>query len=170
VQIDSGGTKYDAWVLYSSQGQINAILPSNIPAGAAQVTVTYNGIASLPAIVTVVRTSLGIFAVPQAPAQLGQIVIYWGTGLGPIATPDNLPPAAAAVDRPDIAVTITVGGIPAQRVYAGRQSEFSGVDNIYFTVPQGVMPGCQVPVVITAGGVQANATTIPVGDPSACPQ
>jgi hypothetical protein len=44
-----------------------------------------------------------------------------------------------------VSVAITVGGIPAQRLYAGRQSASAG-DNIYLTVPQGVPYGCNIPV------------------------
>ena len=40
VQITQGGVEYDASVLFASSGQVNAILPSNVPIGIAQVTVT----------------------------------------------------------------------------------------------------------------------------------
>ena len=43
------------------------------------------------------------------------------------------------------------------------------MDNIYFTVPKGVPYGCQVPVVITAGGITANSTNIAItADGSPC--
>src|SRR5581483_6034217 len=96
------------------------------------------------------------------PAQPGQIVLVWGTGLGAINAPDNLAPGDAAADMTALPVTITVGGIPAQRLYAGRQSQSAAVDNIYFTIPDGVNPSCRVPVVISAGGQPANTTTIAV--------
>ena len=90
-------------------------------------------------------------------------------GLGPISAPDNVAPGAAAVDMTNVPVTITVGGVTAQRLYAGRQSQSAAVDNIYFTVPAGVAFGCQVPVDIVAGGVPANTTTIAVtADGSPC--
>ena len=192
VRITQNGALYDAWVVYASKGQVNAILPSNIPAGNAQVMVTYNGRTSLPANITVAGTSFGVFfqtingtsaAIaqnynspsnyplnrPSTPAIPGQIVLVWGTGLGPVSGPDNLAPDAAAVDMTDLPVTITVGGVRAPRLYAGRQSQFAGVDNIYFTIPAGVPLGCQVPVAITAGGVLSNATTIAItSDGSAC--
>jgi uncharacterized protein (TIGR03437 family) len=167
--------------MYVSPSQINAILPSNVPTGDAQLTVTYGGLTSQPAAIHVVSTAPGIFfqppntAVaqnvasptnyplnqPSAPATPGQIVILWATGMGPIATPDNAAPGVPA-DMTSVPVTITVGGIPAQRLYAGRQPVFAGVDNIYFTVPQGVPYGCQVPVTISAAGTAANTTTIAV--------
>ena len=184
VQITSGGTKYNAPLVFVYKAQINAILPSNVPVGSAQVTITYNSLTSAPATITVAKTSLGIFfqrvsgvdlAIAQnvnsatdyplnlasTPAKPGQIVIYWATGLGPISGADNTAPGAVG-DMTGIPVTITVGGINAARLYAGRQAETAAVDNIYFTVPAGVAYGCQVPVVITAGGTAANTTNIAI--------
>jgi uncharacterized protein (TIGR03437 family) len=190
VQVTVGGQEYDAWVVFASDGQVNAILPSNVPAGSAQLTVTYNGVVSSPMYFPVVETRFGVFfqqtggysmAIAQnfvapsgyplnsaaTPAMPGQIVLVWGTGLGPVSGGDNVAPAA--VDRTDVPVSISVGGVPAQRIYAGRQSQAAGVDNVYFIVPAGVAYGCQVPVVIAAGGVAANTTMIAVtADGSAC--
>ena len=98
---------------------------------------------------------------PDTPAKPGQIVILWGTGMGPISGADNGAPGAAG-DMTGVPVTITVGGVPAQRLYAGRQAETAAVDNIYFTVPAGVPYGCQVPVAIMAGGTAANTTLIAI--------
>jgi len=36
------------------------------------------------------------------------------------------------------------------------------VDNIYFTLPQDVQLGCNVPVEVTARGVPANTTAIAI--------
>ncbi len=184
VQITSGTTKYNAPLVFVYKGQINAILPSNVPIGSAQVTVTYNSLTSQPATITVAKTSLGVFfqrvsgvdlAIAQnvnsatdyplnlasTPAKPGQIVIFWATGMGPIPGADNTAPGAVG-DMAGVPVTITVGGLNATRLYAGRQAETAAVDNIYFTIPSGVTYGCQVPVVITAGGAAANTTNIAI--------
>ena len=122
VQIMQNGQHYSGWVMYASAGQVNAILPSNVPSGPAQVTVTYNGQTSAAANFTVVTTSFGVFFAatnaaiaqnyvspssypvnqPPAPAKPGQIVLLWGTGLGPISAPDNVAPGAAAVDMTNV--------------------------------------------------------------------
>jgi uncharacterized protein (TIGR03437 family) len=191
VQIAQGSNKYSAPLVFVYKSQINAILPSNVAVGAAQLTVTYNGLTSQPADITVARTSFGVFFqrvngkdlaiaqnvktatdyplnLPDTPAKPGQIVIFWGTGLGPIAGADNTAPGAAG-DMTTVPVTITVGGVTASRLYAGRQAETAAVDNVYFTIPAGVPLGCQVPVVITAGGVAANTTNIAItADGSPC--
>jgi uncharacterized protein (TIGR03437 family) len=66
------------------------------------------------------------------------------------------------VNTTNLPVTISVGGVPAQPVYVGPQSQFAGVDNVYFTVPTGVSYGCQVPVAVTANGIAANTLTIAI--------
>jgi len=191
VQVTQGSITYNAYLVFASKGQINAILPSDVPVGSAQMTITYNGQTSQPAAITVAKTDFGVFFqsvngvdlaiaqnvnsatdyplnLPGNPAKPGQIVIFWGTGMGPISVVDNIAPGVTG-DMTDVPVTITVGGIAAERLYAGRQSQTAAVDNIYFTVPAGVPFGCQVPVAITAGGVAANTTMIAItADGTAC--
>ena len=191
VQVTQGSNKYNAPLVFVYKSQINAILPSNVPVGAAQITITYNSLTSQPADITVAKTSFGVFFqrvngkdlaiaqnvktatdyplnLPDAPAKPAQIVIFWGTGLGPLAGADNTAPGAAG-DMTTVPVTITVGGVAASRLYAGRQAETAAVDNVYFTIPAGVPLGCQVPVVVTAGGTAANTTNIAItADGSPC--
>jgi uncharacterized protein (TIGR03437 family) len=190
VRVSVGGRSFDAWMLYSSAGQINAILPSNTPVGEAQIAVMHAGQTSAAATVNIVASAPGIFfqrtagidiAIaqnvasvtdyplnqPSVPAKPGQTVVLWLTGLGPAAA-DNVASGAAA-DMTTLPITISVGGVPAQRQYAGRQPQFAAVDNIYFTVPAGVPFGCRVPVAITVDGVAANLANIAVtADGSPC--
>jgi len=190
VRISSGGNTYDALMVFASAGQINAILPSNVPVGTAQVVVTYNGEAGSPATINVTKTDVGVFYqslggqnfaiaqnynsatdiplnLPGVPAKPGQIVIFWATGMGAVSVPDDSAPGAG--DMTSVPVSITVGGAAATRLYAGRQSQTAAVDNIYFTVPSGTTLGCYVPVAITAGGLPANTTVIAItADGSPC--
>lgn len=190
VQIVQGTNRYDAYLVFAGVNQINAIMPSAVGTGPAQVIVTYNGKSSQPAAVTVAKTSLGLFfqqdnsvnmAIAQnvqsasvyirnlasTPARPGQTVIFWGTGMGAISGGDNVAPAGG--DMSDVPVTMTIGGINAPRLYAGRAPQVAGIDNLYFTIPAGVPYGCQVPVVVTAGGVSANTIMLAVtADGSPC--
>ncbi len=193
VDVVQGAQIYKAYLVYASSSQINALLPSGVPVGSTKVVVNYGGQSSSAADIVVAATSLGIFYqsanganlaiaqnvasatdyplnLPSVPAKPGQIVILWGTGLGAVAGGDDVAPGTSAVDMASVPVTITVGGVTAQRVYAGRQPSTAGVDNIYFTIPQaGVTFGCQVPLVVTAGGVAANTTVIAItSDGTAC--
>jgi len=192
VQILAGGNTFNAYLVFVSAGQINGLLPSNLPPGPAQMTVLANGRTSAQAAVLINPTSFGTFFqvvegnnlaiaqnvasatdyplnLPSSPAKPGQIVILWGTGLGPISGADNVAPGSNAFDMrgapSNLQVAITVGGqaVPAQNIlYAGRQAESAGVDNVYFTLPTNALLGCNVPVAITVGGIAANVTTIAI--------
>lgn len=183
VEIVQGGTRQDAFLVFASKGQINAIMPSNFPVGEAEVIVHYGGKSSAPRLISVSKTDLGIFFMridnndvaiaqnvasatdyplntPEVPARPGQIVILWATGLGPVNVSDANAPGAG--DMTGVPVEVRVGNVVAERIYAGRQPQTAGVDNIYFRVPAGAPTGCNVPVVVTAGGKEANRTTIAI--------
>ena len=179
-------------MVYASKPQINAILPSTVPAGDAQLTVTYNGVQSQTVNVWIAPAAPGVFFQQQSgtpmavaqnyvsateyplntaatPAKPGQILVLWGTGLGAIAAADNVAPGAAASDMSALPVQILVGGVAAQRLYAGRQPQTASVDNVYLTVPPGTGFGCRVPVQVVAGGVPANTTYLAItADGSPC--
>jgi uncharacterized protein (TIGR03437 family) len=96
------------------------------------------------------------------PAVSGQAITIWGTGLGPVAYPDNAAPTADNLTTP---VTVTVGGVPATVTYSGRALCCAGVDQIVVNVPDDAPSGCWVPVVVNAGGVVSNTATMAIGAP-----
>ncbi len=183
VTVTQGTTVMEAYPVFVSKGQMNAILPSRVPLGDGEVVVSYRGRTSPPAPVRIASANLGLFfqrtegrdlAIAQnvaspteyplntttTPAKPGQIVILWGTGLGPIAGADNVAPGAG--DLAAVPVEIMVGGKAARRIYAGRQPETAAVDNVYFVVPADVPLGCYVPVEVKAGGIAANPVVISI--------
>ena len=108
IRATVGGTSVDAIMIYTSAGQVAAILPSSTPAGDGTLTLTFNGQTSAAAPIRVVRNSIGIFTRNSAgsgpgiaqnfnsqtdqplntlveAAQPGQVMILWGTGLGPVS-------------------------------------------------------------------------------------
>jgi uncharacterized protein (TIGR03437 family) len=189
VKLTNGAAAVDVLPTFVAPSQINAIIPSNAPLGTGQLTVTFNGVASAPFPVNIVANAPGIFTLgatstagiiqtfapgtpddqravngPTATAAPGDWGIAWGTGLGPNIVlgqlqPDTQPPVGGMLD---LTVTVTVGGIPAVVGYKGRAPGFAGVDNIYFTIPDGVAAGCAVPVQVVAGGASANLVTIAI--------
>ncbi|MBS1856607.1 MAG: VWA domain-containing protein [Acidobacteria bacterium] len=188
VTVSQGNYNKRAYLHFVSAPQINAILPSDVPLGDVQITVTYNGNISSTATVTVANTAFGVFSTASGPGpgivqnfnsasdqplnlasyplKPKQIAILWGTGLGPIQTGDNNPPPGGDLSVP---VSVLVGGKPANKLYSGRAPSFAGVDNIYFEVPADAPAGCSVPVQITAGGVVSNTVRVAVsGDGSKC--
>jgi uncharacterized protein (TIGR03437 family) len=187
VRVTVGASAIDAYLIYTSAGQVAAILPSNTPEGNGTLTVTYNGQTSAPLQIRVVRSSFGTFSVNQAgsgpgivqnvnseadrpinalnkPVRPGQVVILWGTGLGPVTADERA--GAVPGDLP-INVEVYVGGRLAQVTYKGRSGCCAGIDQIVFTVPQGV-EGCYIPVVVKIGDVVSNFTTIAVSQTNTC--
>jgi uncharacterized protein (TIGR03437 family) len=176
VTVTVGGTSKPAFLVYTLASQVAAILPSSVPTGSGTVTVTYNGATSAPAPIQVVGSAFGIYtlgasASGQAVAtdpifyikntvihtfHPGDVVVLWGTGLGPIQGDD-------AKDSPvgnlgDI--QMYVGTAAVDTIYHGRSGS-PGLDQIQFHVPAGV-DGCSVPVGVKAGGGMSNITTIAV--------
>lgn len=181
VTVTSGSTKLNCAMIYTSSTQVAAILPSNTPLGTASVTLSYNGSADPEGFattrITVAASSAGMFTTTSsglgagiftaldgslktfaASAKPGDIVTAWATGLGPIATADNVLPTSFP-NFPN--VQVWVGGQAAQLAYAGRSGCCAAVDQISFTIPA-VSNACNVPVTVVSGGVASNAVTIPV--------
>ncbi|HYP08073.1 MAG TPA: hypothetical protein VER03_17710 [Bryobacteraceae bacterium] len=183
IKVTVGGTTVDAYMYYTSANQVAAILPSNTPSGTGTVTVTYNGQTSATAPIRVVDSSFGIFTLNQAgsgpgivqnalsgtdirlntlteSARPGGVAIIWGTGLGPVTTPNEAGQAPTIADLPT-AVEVYIGGQRANVLYKGRSS-FVGLDQINVTVPQNAPEGCYVPVVVRAGDNVSNFATMSI--------
>ncbi|MBI1356976.1 MAG: hypothetical protein GC160_21760 [Acidobacteria bacterium] len=193
LEVCQAETCAAALPLFVRSDQINAVMPSNAPLGASSLRVTVDGVAGNFSPVTVAAAGFGVFAVNSggfgpgivqnfvasadtplnsavAAARPGQPLILWGTGLGPVATPDRLP--AEAGDLPT-AVEISVGGRPVSVLrYSGRAPGFSGLDQIVFDLPADAPSGCYVPVTLRVGDAPSNTVTIavsPDGSPCADP-
>ncbi len=181
VRISQGATVKWAYLHFVSPTQINAILPSDTPLGQVEVTVITNGKPSVAMTTQVVDVSFGIFSAAgglgpgiiqnwvsptesplnlrSLPATPDQIIIIWGTGLGPQSVPDNQPPPGG--DLPT-SVQVLVGGKQAPVLYKGRAPGFAGVDNIYVRVPADTPQGCSVPVQVLAAGQPSNTVQVAI--------
>ncbi len=178
VTVTVNGTTVKVPVLFTQAGQVNAMLPSSTPVGTGTLTVSYNGVSSAPAPITVTAHSFGMFTTNQAgsgqgvvmtpayalngannSAHPGDALIVWGTGLGPVTGDENAGPTPG--NMPSLPLTVYVGNTTAQVTYQGRSGCCSGVDQVVFTVPQGV-EGCNVPVTVKIGNVVSNYGTIAI--------
>jgi len=190
VTVTSGETSYDAYLTFVRADQFNAILPSDVPVGPAEVRVAFGGETSEPITVNVVAHGFGIFTATSSgagpgsvtnfvsqtsqplnssstPIEPGGVATIWGSGL--IGTPgaDDVAPleSGALGDRQDqVQVEVLVGSKPVSRIlYAGRSAEFPGIDQISIELAADTPAGCFVPLMVLLNGVPSNEVTIAVG-------
>lgn len=186
VQVTSASGTEDAIPIFVGPKQINAILPDNTPTGDATLTVIYNGQSGNAVSFQVIAHSFGIFTTVPAwygggiitgakgqlfifdsPANPGDVVTLWGTGLGASPGDDGSAPPQR-VDMPNLPLSVYVGSQAATVTYRGR-SGFTGEDQINFVVPAGIT-GCFVPVTVEIGNVVSNFVPMPVAPSGqACP-
>lgn len=177
ISVTVNGKTTTPPMYYVSATQIDAILPSNTPAGNGTLTVTYNGQSSSPANIVVAASAFGIDTLsgtgsgaivattgsgsviePTSSASPGQTIAIWGSGLGadPASTDDTTYPLPQHNLNN---AQVYVGGVQASVSYAGR-SQFPGVDQINITVPS--VSGCGIAVVVVANGIASNFGSLPV--------
>ncbi|MCX6598747.1 MAG: hypothetical protein NTV70_20540 [Acidobacteria bacterium] len=157
--------------------QLSAVIPSATPAGLGSIRVTHGGEVSTAFPVTIARSAFGIFTInsmgsgaavvftgsmlntPTESLVPGSVAQIFGTGLGPVPYPDRAPASAGNLN---VDVEVWVGFKKAEVHYQGRVPEIPSIDQINFTIPADTPPGCEVALLVRAGGTISNATTIPV--------
>jgi uncharacterized protein (TIGR03437 family) len=166
-----------AAVSYISPTQINVIAPDDAMTGSVIVQVTtpqgksYPGIATklpaAPAFFRFVDTGTTYVAALHAdfslvaqsastghPATAGEIISIYGTGFGPTspATPSGM--LVAQPNPIAKTVTVTIGGLTADVIYAGVTQ--AGVVQLNVRVPAGLQPGKEL-VTANAAGFQTSS-------------
>jgi uncharacterized protein (TIGR03437 family) len=149
---------------YEAGQTLLAVLPTDAPTGAADLTLSADGGLSFTSRIYIADSNFGVYAntaqqfatpgVPVAnllsnPAQPGQIMTLWGTGLG------NADPAKVVVNVAGVAVTPDfVGHAPGQ----------PGLDQINFRLPvdAAIPDDCYVPVAVGLAGRIGNTVTIAI--------
>jgi uncharacterized protein (TIGR03437 family) len=150
---------------YVSSGQLNIQIPYEVGVGPAVLAVNNNGqIASFPITVSIAAPGLfgnwDVRGVPASTAQQGQVLISYVTGDGDetpfLPTGDTIVSSTplSRIPKPRLPLTMTVGGVPAQVLFAGIPSGLTGVTQINYIVPPTAPLGPQ-PVVVTLGTVQS---------------
>jgi uncharacterized protein (TIGR03437 family) len=160
-------------VLYSGPGQINFLLPGDIPPGQLAtlqisrgqfvlLSSAFNTVAADPALFTNNSQGTGQGAIlnqdyslngPTLPAKRGAYIILYGTGFGAV-----LPPGADGLSLLAAGVTAKIGGVLADVTYAGLvPGETSGLQQINVHLPDDTPVGPTVPVQLTVGGVATQA-------------
>jgi uncharacterized protein (TIGR03437 family) len=154
-------------------------LPQGVASGTVTVVVTDQGSSSAPMTLQVAALAPGIFSIPSGagyavaingdgslaapagaipgiathPANVGDALILYANGLGPVDTPVN--DGAASLDklRNTLTVpTVLVGGVSAKVFFSGLTPQFPGVNQINFFVPQ-VTGGNSLPLQLSENSI-----------------
>jgi uncharacterized protein (TIGR03437 family) len=194
----TGGAGTDTYLFYvgkqSGYDQINAILPSTVPTGNYNVTVT-NGTVSNQFLTPVVATKVGLFTQDQTGTGLAVVFNYisqsesdvnrlttgtYNTLLSSPAKPGQTLVAwgtgigaYAAGDNGTVShdfstsepILAIVGGISIPVAFAGL-SGIAAEDQINFTLPANIPTGCAVSLQISVNGVLSAVTYISIAPSS----
>jgi uncharacterized protein (TIGR03437 family) len=173
-------------LLYTSNCQINAVVPFGVTPGQPASVSVQSGLQTIgPVSVPVVATAPGLFTIDESgigqaaivnqdgtinaasnPATRGSIVSIYMTGTGALAPaiPDgSFGPLTPPFPRPIQNVTALIGSVNAPVVFVGQAPTLiAGVTQVNVTVPQSAPTGSQVPVTINVGGYlsQANQSVV----------
>jgi uncharacterized protein (TIGR03437 family) len=173
---------------FTVDGQVNALVPYDVPANTTQQLVIVNGpAASQPEPVVIAAAQPAIFTKNSAgtgpgiivgakadgtqalidashPVSTGDAVVIYCSGLGavdpvvPTGTATPFSPFYNTVNT----VTVTIGGKQAGVFFSGLTAGFAGLYQVNAIVPPGVPPGSDVPLVVSAAGQDSNTVTIVV--------
>lgn len=162
-----GGTRLDiggqAAGLHSvSENLIQWVTPSGLRAGEEKIVVRNGAAISMPVRARIAAASPGIFSEPgtgvavathadfrritaESPAQVGETVVLFGTGLG----------------RGRPAVSVWIGGRPAEVYYSGPAG-LPGLDQVNVRIPLGASTGEAIPITVSDGESLSDTVTIAV--------
>ncbi len=161
-------------VLYSSSGQINAVMPADAATGLGKLTVqnvggsqTLNVLIepAFPAVFTLDQTGTGAAAAVNAtngrvvsasnPVHAGEFLELYLTGLG-------MTQPSARLDYAALQPTVSVGGMSCPVTFAGAAPTFVGLDQINCRVPDGLGAQSTATVTVRTGNRVSPPVTIAV--------
>ncbi len=160
-------------LIFSSAGQIDAIVPVGTSTDKVEVQVQYQGQMSAAFPIALAPATIGIFSAdcsgtgqanvqnqdgtPNSadnPAAAGSVVTLWATGAGQ-PSPSGAASAsvtAARLPRAALPVTAQIGEEPAEVLYAGSATGLvDGVIQVNLRVPTATQTGAAVPVLLHVG-------------------
>ena len=179
VSVSIGGQA--AFVDYVSPTQVDVLLPSNIPTGPLQLTLTNGSATSAPVTVNVNATEPGLLApgsfkvganqyvvaqfldgtyvlpvgaiagVTSRPAKPGETIIIYGVGFGPVTPPISAGQIVTESNQLVASLQVSFGQTPAQVSYFGLAPQLVGMYQFNVVVPA-VPDSDAVPLTFTLGG------------------
>lgn len=172
-------------LLYVSPSQVNAQIPYDLPVNLRlQVLVARGSTQSVPEPFTVAPTQPGIFtknqqgfgqalavkasdrqtlAEPGSPAEKGETLVLFCSGLGAVAAPVESGVAAPDPPAPTLLpVRLRIGDRDLDASFSGLSPGLSGLYEVSFQVPSDAPSGNQVPITITVGTAVSQTATIAI--------
>jgi uncharacterized protein (TIGR03437 family) len=173
---------------FTSDGQINAVIPYDIPVNSIQQMLVRKGTSySVPEPVNVATAQPAVFTQnlrgdgsgiviavkadgrqllvsPDAPASAGDVLVIYCTGLGPV---DQRVEAGTAAPTDPLArtvnsVSVTLAGRSLQVLFAGLAPAFTGLYQVNAIVPADIAPAPDVPLVLTVSEQSSAPVTVAV--------
>ncbi|MEO7650916.1 MAG: hypothetical protein ABIZ80_10655, partial [Bryobacteraceae bacterium] len=169
VQVQFDGR--DAPIFYVQENQANVQVPYSVAdARTTQIEVLYRGVRKASFTAAVTRAAPGLFTFSGGtgpvialnqdgslnsranPANRGSILTLFATGEGQL-TPGGVEGRAntAPYPRPLLPVSMTIGGRPADILFAAAAPGYAGLLQVNARVPDAAPPGALVPIVLSAG-------------------
>jgi uncharacterized protein (TIGR03437 family) len=185
VKVTIGGEL--AYISYISPGQVNALIPSNVPEGVQTLTVTTPNGTSDPYNITIKATAPGLLApssfkigavqyvgaffsdgtavapvgsipgITSRPAKAGETVVIYGVGFGEVTPYSPYGEVAQAAASMVSQPEVIIGGTSASVYYAGVTPQSVGLYQINVTVPA-VASGNAVPIAVSQGTLGISQT------------
>jgi uncharacterized protein (TIGR03437 family) len=172
-------------LFYVSPLQINAQVPFELPVDTVQqLVIQRGGNSSGPLKVAIAGAHPGIFTLSQqgsgqgaifnngtgqiadsrSPLTAGSALIIYCTGLGPVspAVASGVPAPMAVLSSTVSPVSVDIGGVPAKVLFAGLAPGYIGLYQVNAIVPNGVAPGDNVAVALSAAGQRSPSVTVAV--------
>ena len=171
---------------YAGDGQVNAVIPYDVPINTTQQLIVTNGPAlSIPEPVVIASAQPALFAQGDGsgvvfdvkpgqttqvlvdskhPMSAGDAIVIYCAGLG--AVEPSVTAGSAAPSSPPATttspVTVTIGGQTAKVFFSGLVGGFAGLYQVNAYVPKGITPGDAVPLVISVVGFRSAPVSVAV--------
>ncbi|MCP5115418.1 MAG: hypothetical protein GY953_31710 [bacterium] len=170
-------------LLYVSDGQINAVLPYDLPPGEYTLIVQRSGEEDVTGKFTVVRNAPGVFGrvfdgmilvmashedgtpvTPESPARIGETISIYGTGFGPydIVAPYGFPLPSSPEYKLVDPIEVFAGEIPLQPEFTGGAPGYSGTDLLKLAITEALRAGSTPEFKVKVGGRESNTVLLPV--------
>jgi uncharacterized protein (TIGR03437 family) len=173
-------------IVYVSSGQIAAIVPYGINTSVAQFQVVNNQQNSNPVTEFVNQTNPGVFTQDESgsgyaaalhangapvtasdPAQAGETVAVFASGLGPVfpSILDGVGAPSSPLSKTSNTFTADINGTAASIAYQGLAPGFAGLYQVNIQIPSGLAAG-NYSIGLTGPDSYATEAAIAVGDPT----